>query len=63
MKTDEKVIQIDANENAIYYITNGHVTKVSGKEFGQDIFYWKDGKVLDVERSQRIRNCGQKIIQ
>lgn len=59
---DTMTAKISLKENAAYFVSDGHLTKVTPKSFGIDIFHWKDGKVLDVERTQRIRNCGQDVI-
>lgn len=54
--------QIDLSENALYIVKDGKLTKVLAKEHGEDQVIWKDGKVLDVIRSQRARLNGQEVI-
>lgn len=53
---------INLLEDAVYIIKDGQKTKVSPKQFGQDIIVWKNGKVLDVDRSERVRIEGQEVI-
>ncbi|MBW8350763.1 DUF3954 domain-containing protein [Bacillus sp. IITD106] len=61
--TDEKTkAVIDLLEDAVYIVKNGQKTKVSPKDFGQDIIFWKNGQVLDIDRNERIRVEGQEVI-
>lgn len=53
---------IDSSEDAAYVVKDGEITKLTPKEYGQDIIIWKNGQVLDVERCERIRIDGQKTI-
>ncbi|MCD5324759.1 MULTISPECIES: DUF3954 domain-containing protein [Pontibacillus] len=53
---------IDLSENAMYVVRDGQITKVSAKPFGSDEVVWKDGKVVDVVRTQRQRLNGQEVI-
>jgi hypothetical protein len=53
---------IDLKENALYIVKDGQMTKVTAKDFGQDLIVWKNGKVLDIDRSQRLRIEGQEVI-
>ena len=55
-------VEIMLNENAVYIVKNGKLTKVTAKEYGQDIIIWKNGQVLDIDRSQRMRIDGQEVI-
>jgi hypothetical protein len=55
-------VEIPLNENAVYIVKNGKLTKVTAKEYGQDIIIWKNGQVLDIDRSQRMRIDGQEVI-
>ena len=57
-----KKVEISLSENAVYVVKKGKLTKVSAKEFGQDVIVWKNGEVLDVDRSQRMRIDGQEVI-
>lgn len=57
-----KVAEVDLRENAVYVVKKGKMTKVTAKEFGKDIIVWKNGEVLDVDRSQRLRIDGQEVI-
>ncbi|WP_074432952.1 DUF3954 domain-containing protein [Bacillus ndiopicus] len=47
--------QINVFENGIYIVQDGYVTPLEPKDFGQDTIIWKNGRVLDVERAERIR--------
>ncbi|MEK4247120.1 DUF3954 domain-containing protein [Psychrobacillus sp. FSL K6-2684] len=58
----EMVAEVNLMENALYIVKEGRLTKVSPKEHGQDIVIWKNGQVLDVDRSERIRLNGQEVI-
>lgn len=53
---------IDLNEDAVYIVKNGQKTKIQAKTHGQDIIIWKNGQVLDVDRSERLRIEGQEVI-
>ncbi|MHC8517005.1 hypothetical protein [Sporosarcina sp. ITBMC105] len=53
---------VDLSENAVYIVKRGKLTKISKKEHGQDVIIWKNGEVLDVDRSQRMRIEGQEVI-
>jgi len=53
---------INLQEDAVYIVKKGKLTKVTPKEHGQDIIIWKNGEVLDVDRSQRMRIEGQDVI-
>ncbi|MEN2465926.1 DUF3954 domain-containing protein [Ornithinibacillus sp. JPR2-1] len=55
-------INIDLTENAVYIVQDGQLTKVTAKDFGQDLIIWKNGKVLDIDRSERLRIEGQEVI-
>lgn len=54
--------KINLKENAIYIIQDGKPTKITPKQFGEDRIIWKNGKVLDVDRSERVRIEGQEVI-
>jgi len=58
----DTIAEIDLMENAAYVIIDGHLTKVTPKQFGEDTIIWQNGKVLDVIRSERYRLQGQDII-
>ncbi len=53
---------IDLNEDAVYIVKNSKLTKIKAKNYGQDVIIWKNGQVLDVDRSERLRIEGQEII-
>ena len=54
--------EINLLENAVYIVKDGQLTKVTAKEYGEDLIVWKNGKVLDIDRSQRLRIEGQEVI-
>lgn len=56
------IAEIDLKENAAYIVIDGQLTKVTPKKFGEDLIVWKDGKVLDLVRSERHRVKGQQEI-
>lgn len=41
--------------DGVYIIQAGNTTRLEPKLHGHDTIYWKNGQVLDVERSERIR--------
>lgn len=51
-RIDDLVKMLD---DGVYIIQNGCITTLQPKPFGQDTLLWKNGEVLDVERSERIR--------
>ncbi len=55
-------VEICLKENALYIVKKGKLTKVTAKEYGKDIIIWKNGEVLDIDRSQRLRVDGQSVI-
>lgn len=58
----ERKAEVDLQEDALYIVKDGSLTKVSKKEHGQDLIIWKNGQVLDIDRSQRVRIEGQEVI-
>ena len=59
---ENQIAEINLTENALYIIQNGKKTKVTPKSFGQDLIIWKNGIVLDIDRSERVRIEGQEVI-
>ncbi|MBP1917202.1 hypothetical protein J2Z23_004187 [Lederbergia galactosidilyticus] len=59
---ENQIAEINLTENALYIIQNGKKTKVTPKKFGQDLIIWKNGIVLDIDRSERVRIEGQEVI-
>ena len=59
MKVDiEKMTaEIDLMENSLYVVKDGQITKIEAPQtgFGEYTAVWKDGKVLDVIKSERVR--------
>ena len=62
MEDIKTTAEIDLIENAMYVVKDGSLTKVTAKQYGQDLIIWKDGSVLDIDRSERVRIQGQEII-
>lgn len=54
--------KINLKEDAIYIVQDGMKTKITPKKFGEDRIIWKHGKVLDIDRSERVRIEGQEVI-
>ncbi|UYB50365.1 hypothetical protein OCI51_27755 (plasmid) [Lysinibacillus capsici] len=50
IKMDQKMQQ-----DGIYIVQQGKVTYLEPTEHGQDVLIWKNGQVLDVERTDRTR--------
>lgn len=50
-----RIAQIPLDENSIYIVKNGNITKISAIQYGEDKIVWKNGQVLDVIRSERVR--------
>lgn len=61
-RDDEMIAEIDLRENCAYVVRDGQLTKLSPMSHGVDEVSWKDGKVLDVIRSHRIRLGNVSII-
>lgn len=59
---DKDKAVVNLIENAVYIVKKGRLTKVTAKEHGQDVIVWKNGEVLDIDRSQRLRIDGQDVI-
>lgn len=47
--------EIDLMENALYIVKDGKLTKIPAVQHGEDNLVWKDGRVLDFIRSERVR--------
>lgn len=50
-----KRAEIDLTENAVYVVKNGKITKISAMDFGEHRIIWKNGEVLDIIKSERVR--------
>jgi hypothetical protein len=48
-------VEIPLDENAVYIVKNGKLTKVTAMAYGEDKIIWKNGQVLDFIRSERVR--------
>lgn len=57
-----KTAEIRLDEEAVYIVKNSKLTKIKAKNHGQDVIIWKNGQVLDVDRSERLRIEGQEVI-
>lgn len=49
------VRKAEAEKDTVFIEVNGVRTEISAKEFGEDSLVWKNWKVLDVVRSERVR--------
>ncbi|MDY0396801.1 DUF3954 domain-containing protein [Virgibacillus halophilus] len=49
-------------ENGVYIIQDGKEIRIIPKNFGHDTLIWKNGRVLDVESSRRVRVNEQEEI-
>lgn len=45
----------EPSKDKVYIEVNGIRTEIPAKEFGEDSLVWKNWKVLDVVRSERVR--------
>lgn len=54
---EKMTAEIDIRTNCMYVVKDGQVTKIEGPQtgFGEYTAIWKDGKVLDVIKSERVR--------
>ena len=50
-----KRAEIDLKENAIHIVQNGESTKLPFMNFGEYRIIFKNGKLLDVVKSERVR--------
>ena len=57
MNRSTKTIELSNTENAMFIVKDGEMTKIEAPKtgFGEYRVIWKDGKVLDVIRSERMR--------
>lgn len=57
MKINQKQgkAEIDLMENNLYIVKDGQVRKIPAINHGEDKIIWKNGKVLDIIRSERVR--------
>lgn len=55
IREEELIAEIDLRDNAVYVVKDGYCTKLLPMVSGQDEVIWKNGIVLDVVRSHRIR--------
>lgn len=53
---------MESLEDGIYIVQDGKQTKLNPIQYGQDTIIWKRGKILDVDRSERVRLEGQEVI-
>ncbi|XKH51334.1 DUF3954 domain-containing protein [Chryseomicrobium palamuruense] len=55
VRDEDMIAKIDLRENAVYVVKDGAHTKLNPMQQGTDEIIWKQGIVLDVIRSRRIR--------
>lgn len=49
------VRKAEVEKDTVIIEVNGVRTEIKAKEFGEDSLVWKNWKVLDVVRSERVR--------
>ncbi|WP_353739167.1 DUF3954 domain-containing protein [Cytobacillus oceanisediminis] len=56
--------EIDLMKNCLYVVKDGQITAVSApvSGYGEYTAIWKDGKVLDILKNERVRLMGQEAI-
>jgi len=54
---EKMTAEIDIRTNCMYIVKDGQVIKINAPEtgYGEYTTIWKDGKVLDVIKSERVR--------
>jgi len=54
---EKMTAEIDLRSNAMYIVKDGQLKKIDAPPsgFGEYTTIWKDGKVLDVIKSERVR--------
>lgn len=55
--------EINLREDALYIVQDGKKIKISPKQHGTDTIIYKNGKILDIERSERVRIGDQETIK
>lgn len=57
VNSKEKKAEIDLSKNMIVVIKDGNVTPIEAPEtgYGEQTAIWKDGKVIDVVKQERVR--------
>lgn len=54
-RDEDMIAEINLRDNAVYVVKDGVHTKLNPMQQGTDEIVWKNGIVLDVVRSHRIR--------
>lgn len=63
LQTDTDMIaEINLTENGMYVVSEGQLTKVISKPFGEDIIVWQNNKVFEIKRTEKIRLNGQHMV-
>lgn len=52
---EKMTAEISLMENSLYIVKDGKLTKVPALQHGEDKIIWKNGQVLDLIRSERVR--------
>ncbi|GER73409.1 DUF3954 domain-containing protein [Weizmannia acidilactici] len=57
VNVEKMTAEVDLMENSLYVVKDGQITKIEAHQtgFGEYTAVWKDGKVLDVIKSERVR--------
>lgn len=57
-----KTAVVNLEENAVYVVSAGDITRFEPKQHGHDIVHWKNGEVLDVEECKRTRLKKREVV-
>lgn len=52
---EKMTAEISLMENSLYIVKDGKVTQIPAIQHGEDKIVWKNGVVLDLVRSERVR--------
>ncbi|WP_169911207.1 DUF3954 domain-containing protein [Evansella clarkii] len=57
MEQKKRIVEIDITENCIYVVKNGTLTKIKCPDSGHGDYTvtWKDHRMMDVVKKERIR--------
>ncbi|OMC86914.1 hypothetical protein BK128_09620 [Viridibacillus sp. FSL H7-0596] len=58
----DMIAEIDLHENGLYVVSDGLLTKVVPKSFGEDTITWQNNKVFEIKRTEKIRLNGQDMV-
>ncbi|MDE3837917.1 DUF3954 domain-containing protein [Bacillus methanolicus] len=57
VNVEKMTAEISLMDNSLYVVKDGKITKIEAPQtgYGEYTAVWKDGKVLDVIKSERVR--------